>query len=74
MDALKELLLQLVGRKKICVSRLYTISMSVRSSSLDDALWNCKKVHRILHELLIRSSSFMQEVPARAVEYTNVPA
>ena len=34
------LLLQLVGRKVFPVSRLFTISMSVRSSFLDDVLRN----------------------------------
>ena len=44
MDLLEELLLalilQLVGRKIFPVSRLLTISMSVRSSFLDDVLGN----------------------------------
>ena len=44
MDALEELflalLLQLVGRKIFLVSRLLTMSMSVRSSFLDDVLRN----------------------------------
>ena len=44
----------------------------MRSSFLDDVLQNWKKVHRINNELLIRSSFFVQEVPARAVEDTNV--
>ena len=47
--------------------------MSVRSSFLCDELR--KKVHRALDEFLISLSSFMQEVPARAMpverrEYT----
>ena len=44
MGALEELLLalflQLVGRVVFLVSRLFTISMSVRSSFLDDVLGN----------------------------------
>ena len=44
MDALEELLLalllQLVGRRIFTVSRLLTISMSVRSSFLDNVLGN----------------------------------
>ena len=55
------------------VSQLFTISMFVRSSFLDDVLRNWKKVHRIIDELLIRSPFFMQEVPARAIKYTTVP-
>ena len=66
-------LLQLVNRKIFFVSRLFTISMSMRSSLLDDILRDWKKVHRIIDELLIGPSFFMQQMPARAVEYTNVP-
>ena len=77
MDTLEErflaLLLQLVGRKVFSVSRLFTISMSVRSSFLDDVLRNWKKVHRILDEFLIFPSSFTQEVHARAIDDANVP-
>ena len=44
MNSLEELflalLLQLVGRKVFPVSRLFTISVSVRSSFLDDVLRN----------------------------------
>ena len=47
--------------------------MSVRSSFLDDVLGNLKKVHRVLDEFLIFTSSFMQEVPARAIDNANVP-
>ena len=76
-DALEELLLalllQLIGRMVFFVSRLFTISMSVRSSFLDDVLRNWKKVHRVIDELLIRPSFFVQEVPARAIKSTNVP-
>ena len=77
MDALEELLLalflQLVGRMVFRVSQLFTISMSVRSSFLDDVLRNRMKVHRRLDELLFRPSSFTQEVPARAIDDANVP-
>ena len=76
MNALEEqllaLLLQLVSRMVFLVSRLFTISMSVRSSFLDDVFRNWKKVHRIIDELLIRSSFFMQEVPARAIKDADV--
>ena len=65
-------LLQLVSRIILFVARLFTISMSVRSSLLDDILRDCKNVHRKIDELLIRPSFFMQEVPARAIKYTNV--
>ena len=63
----------LVSRKILFVSRLFTISMSMRSSLLDDILRDGKKVHRIIDELLIGPSFFMQEMPARAVEYTDIP-
>ena len=77
MDSLEILilafLLQLVSRMVFLVSRLFTISMSVTSSFLDDVLRNSKKVHRIIDELLIRPSFFMQEMPACAMKDTNVP-
>ena len=77
MDSLEilflALVLQLVSRKVFLVSRLFTISMSMRSSFLDDALRNLEKVLRIIDELLIRPSFFVQEMPARAVEYSNDP-
>ena len=77
MDALEvpflALLLQLVGNILFPVSRLPTISMSVRSSFLDDVDGNWKKVHRVLDEFLIFLSSFTQEVPARAVDNADVP-
>ena len=51
MDPLEELLLalllQLVGNKIFPVSQFLTVSVSVRSSFLDDVLMNGKKVHRI---------------------------
>ena len=76
MDSLEILLfaflLQVVGRIIFPVSRLLTISMSVRSSFLDDELPG-KKVHRILDEFQILPSSFTQEVPARAIDDANVP-
>ena len=76
MDTLEELLLalifQLVGRKVFPVSRLFTISMSVKSSFLYDVVGNGKEVHRVLDEFLIFPSSFTQEVPARAVDNANV--
>ena len=69
MDPLEELLLalllQLVGRIMFPVSRLLTISMSVRSSFLDDVLG--------IERRLIFSSSFMQQVPARATDDASVP-
>ena len=48
------------------------LSMSVRSSFLDDVVANGKEVHRILDEFLILTSSFTQEVPARATDDANV--
>ena len=75
MDTLEELLLalllQLVGRIIFPVSRLFTISMSMRSSLLDDILRDL--VHRTIDEFLIFPNFFMQEMSARAVEYTGFP-
>ena len=77
MDALEELLLalslQLVGRRVFPVSRLFTISMSVRSSFLDGVVGNGKEVHRVFHEFLIFLSSFTKEMHACAVNDANVP-
>ena len=67
------LLLQLVGNVVLPVSRLLTVSVSVRSSILDDVVGNGKEVHRVLDEFLIFLSSFSQEVPARAVDEADVP-
>ena len=66
-------LLQLVGRMVFLVSRLLTVSVSVRSSFLYVVVRNGKEVHRVLDEFLIRPSFFTQEVPARAIDDTNVP-
>ena len=77
MDTLEELLLallsQLIGDVVFPVSWLLTVSVSVRSSFLNDVVRNGKEVHRVLDEFLIAPSFFMQEMPARAEEYTNVP-
>ena len=54
-------------------SRLFTISMSVRSSFLDDVVGNGKEFHRVFDEFLIFLSSFTKEVPARAIDDANVP-
>ena len=72
-ELLLALLLQLVGRIIFPVSRLLTISMSVRSSFLDHVLGDWKKVHRVLDEFLIFTSSYTQEVPASAIDDANVP-
>ena len=50
----------LVGREVFFVSRLFTISMSMRSSLLDDIRRDWKKVHRIIDEFLIGPSFFIQ--------------
>ena len=77
MDSLEILLfaflLQLVSRVIFLVSRLFTISMSMKSSLLHDILRDWKKVHRIIDEFLIGSSFFMQVMPACAVEFTDIP-
>ena len=77
MDTLEELLLallvQLVGNIICLVSRLLTVSVSVRSSFLYVLGRNGKKVHRVLDEFLIFTSSFTQEVPAHAMDDANVP-
>ena len=67
--SLLALLFQLVGRIIFPVSRLLTVSVSVRSSFLYDVVRNGKEVHRVLDEFLIFLSSFPQEVPARAAQY-----
>ena len=66
------LLLELVGDVVFLVSRLLTVSVSVRSSFLDVVIGNGKEVHRVLDEFLIFLSSFSQEVPARAVDDANL--
>ena len=55
------------------VSRLLTVSVSVRSSFLYIVVRNGKEVNRVLDEFLMLLSSFSQEVPARAVDDANVP-
>ena len=47
--------------------------MSMKSSLLDDILRDSKKVHRMIDEFPIDRCFFMQEMPARAVEYTDIP-
>ena len=64
------LLLQLVGDVVFLVSRLLTVSVSVRSTFLYVLVRN--EVHRVLDEFLIFLSPFTQEVPARAVDDANV--
>ena len=71
--SLLALLFQLVGDVVFLVSRLLTVSVSVRSSFLYNVVGNGKEVHRVLDEFLIFLSSFTQEVPARAVDNANVP-
>ena len=77
MDTLEQLLLalllQLVGDVAFPVSRLLTVTVSVRSSFLYSVVRNRKEVHRDLDEFLIFLSSFTQEVPARAIDNANVP-
>ena len=77
MDTLEVLLLallQLVGDVVFLVSRLLTVSVSVRSSFLDNVVKIGKEVHRVLDEFLVLLSSFSREVPARAVDDADVPA
>ena len=71
--SLLALLFQLVGDVVFLVSRLLTVSVSVRSSFLYDVVRNGKEVHRVLDEFLIFLSSFTQEVPASAIDDANVP-
>ena len=51
-------LLELVGDVACLVSRLLTVSVSVRSSFLYVVVRNGKGVHRVLDEFLIFLSSF----------------
>ena len=67
------LLLELMGDVVFLVSRLLTVSVPVRSPFLYIVVRNWQEVHRVLDEFLIFTSSFTQEVPARARKYTNVP-
>ena len=67
-------LFQLVGDVVFLVSRLLTVSVSVRSSFLYDVVRNGKKVHRVLDEFLILLSYFTQEMPARAVDNVKCPS
>ena len=77
METLEELLLallfQLIGDVVFPVSRLLTVSVSVRSSFLYDVVGGGKEAHRALDDLLIFLSSFAQEVSARAVDNASVP-
>ena len=72
-ELLLALLLQLVVDVIFLVSRLLTVSVSVKSSFLYDVVGNGNGVHRKLGGFLIFLSSFTQEVPARAVDNVNVP-
>ena len=68
-----EFLLQLVSGIIFFVSQFFTISMFIRSSLLDDILWERKKIHRVFNDFSIDRCFFLQEMTACAVEYTNVP-
>ena len=67
MDTLEELLfallLELVGDVVFLVSRLLTVSVSVRSSFLYAVVRNGKEVHRVLDGFLIFLSSFRKKYP-----------
>ena len=77
MDTLETSLLalrfQLFVDVVFLVSRLLTVSVSVRSSFLDDVVGHGKEVHRVLDGFLIFLSSFTQEITARAVDNASVP-
>ena len=66
-------LLQLFSRKISFVSRLFTISISIGSSLLDNILRDWKEVHRLIDEFLIGHSFFMQKMPARATDNADIP-
>ena len=77
MDTLEEpllaLILELIGDVVFPVSWLLPVSVPVRSPFLYIVVRDRKEVHRVLDEFLILLCSFSQEVPARAVDYANVP-
>ena len=75
MDTLEVLLFALLLELMVdvLVSWLLPVTVPVRSLFLYIAVRNRKEVHRVLDEFLILLSSFSQEVPARAVDDTNVP-
>ena len=66
-------LLELMGDVVFIVSWLLPVTVPVMSPFLYIVVRNGKKVHRVLDEFLVLLSSFSQEVPARAIEDTNVP-
>ena len=67
------LLFELMGDVVFLISWLLPVSVPVRSHFLYIVVRNGKGVHRVLDEFLIFLSSFTQEVPARAIDDTNVP-
>ena len=78
MDSLEILFLasflQLVSRKVFFVSRLLTTSMSMRSSLLDDILWDWKKVHRIFWRIFDWPPFlFCKKCPQCAIDDAQVP-
>ena len=77
MDTLAVLLfalrLELMGDVVFLVSWLLPVTVPVRLPFLHVVVRKRKEVHRVLDELLVLLCSFSQEVPARAVDDTDVP-
>ena len=78
MESLEKLclafLLQLISRKVFPVSRLLTISMSVRSYLFDGKLRDWENVHRELNVIPIDTCFLVEEMPARATDHDGLPA
>ena len=66
-------LLQLVSQMIFFVSWLFPISVAMRSSLLDEILWERQKVHRTSNEFSIDHCFFLQEMPARAIDNADIP-
>ena len=59
-------LFQVIGQIIFSVSWKFPTSLAVRSSLLDDVIWNCKKVQCVFNETSI-CHCFFEEMPACAI-------
>ena len=67
------LLLELMGDVVFSVSWLFPVTVPVGSPFLYVVVRNRKEIHCVLNEFLVLLCSFLQEVPARAVDDADVP-
>ena len=67
------LLLERIGDVVLSVSWLLPVTVPVGSPFLYIAVRTRKEIHCVLNEFLILLCSFLQEVPARAVDDADVP-